>query len=200
MTNSYPTSNGHNFEIKLVTTSEELDTLFQARYEVFVSEGHYLQPRNDQRIFDHFDLDPSSKNIVAEINSKIVGGIRGVQKTIKGSPPEEFFDFSPFLTANTDTIGTGSMFWVKNEFRTTELAFLLLDALNDLGLASNWTHIITSVNPVIQNLLLLEGYRALTHTQYSNKLQLPFVPMILDLSDLSMPSVLIPQSEQRLHH
>lgn len=183
--------------IKLVETRAELEKLWRARYEVYAEENRYMPPREDRWISDRFDAHPKVKNIVVISRDEFVAGLRCIDRDPNGNPPETYFDFSSFIPANAGAIGTASMFWVRRRYQGTRIAYYILDSMNRSARHSGWSHIICSVNPEIQRFLSREGYKALSLELYSQSHRLPFVPMILALSDAPSRSSAFIESQKR---
>src|SRR5262245_55123091 len=156
--------------IRIAKTTEEIDGLLRARHDVFVGEEGYMAARPDGRIFDRFDAYPTTANFIAVTNNRVVGGVRFVDVTIAGSPAEDYFDFSKYLSSDAVRVGSGSLLFVERAYRLVErLSFFLM------GMGLRWaslrgiTHICGMVFPEAESFFLKVGFKRLAPQIYDEK-------------------------------
>jgi len=175
--------------VKFATTAEEIDGLFRARYRVFVEQEGYMAANAEGRIFDRYDAYPTTRHIVALSDGHVVGGVRFTENSPAGTLPGEFFDFSPYVAADAASLGCGGMLFVDQAYRPAGITFYLLGLGYSWALARGWSHVLGVVNPAARAFFLRKGYRALAERTVDREKRLPFVPVILELSQLA-PSYL----------
>src|SRR5438067_6804021 len=86
-----------SIRVKLAQTSDELDQIFRVRHRVFVEEDGYMAEWPEQRIYDRFDAFPTTANVIAIADGRVVGGIRYVEPAPVGLPVDDYVDFTPYL-------------------------------------------------------------------------------------------------------
>jgi hypothetical protein len=161
-----------------------------------VEEEGYLDASSDGTVFDHFDTYPTTKNIIAFANARVVGGMRFTEHSLVGTPPSEFFDFSPFIPASAGPIGSGSMLFVEQAYRHLWVSFYLQGMGYAWALSRGWSHVLAVVNPDTAHIALKSGYRALAGQMFDQKKRLAFVPVLLDMRDLDPRLLAFAQSHQ----
>jgi N-acyl-L-homoserine lactone synthetase len=170
--------------IRVAASAEDIDRLFKARHRVFAEIDGYVPVRADGRLCDRFDAYPTNRNLIAEHDGRIVGGLRFTEQSPAGTPPDEFFDFGPVLDARTTRYGSASKLFLERAFRGSKVAFTLYGVGYAWCLGRGWTHVIGTANPETVPALMRSGYRALTAKQFHAEQRLPFVPVLLDVADL----------------
>jgi N-acyl-L-homoserine lactone synthetase len=170
--------------IRVAESAEDIDRLFRARHHVLAEVDGYVPLRADGRLCDRFDAYPSNRNLIAEHEGRIVGGLRFTEHSLAGTPPDEFFDFGPFLNAKTTRFGSASKLFLERAYRGSPVAFTLYGVAYAWCLARGWTHVIGTANPETVPALVRSGYRPLTAEQFHAEQGLPFVPVLLDVSQL----------------
>src|SRR3954454_18070915 len=96
------------FTVHIAHDTDELDALFQLRHRVFADEGEHLAPHADGRLADRFDAYPTTANLVALIDGRVVGGVRAALPSPAGHPTDEFYDFAAHVPAGA-AIGSMSL-------------------------------------------------------------------------------------------
>ncbi|HEY7035273.1 MAG TPA: GNAT family N-acyltransferase [Thermomicrobiales bacterium] len=170
--------------IRVAESAEDIDRLFRARHRVFAEVDGYVPCRADGRLCDRFDAYPTNRNLIAEHDGRIVGGLRFTEQSPAGTPPDEFFDFGSFLDAKTTRFGSASKLFLEHAYRGSKVAFTLYGVGYAWGLGRGWTHVIGTANPETVPALLRSGYRPLTAEQFHAQQGLPFVPVLLDVAEL----------------
>jgi N-acyl-L-homoserine lactone synthetase len=133
--------------IRLARTTEELDTLFRRRHEVFVEELQLMRPTPDGRMADRFDAFPTSTNIIALVDSEIVAGARFMVETSAGMPAQQSFDFGPHLPPGS-RVGSGGMLWVDRAYRgLPRLTFSMMGMGFQWAHENELTHLVGMINP-----------------------------------------------------
>ncbi|HEY7034762.1 MAG TPA: hypothetical protein VH482_25710 [Thermomicrobiales bacterium] len=170
--------------VRFAETAKEIDAVFLARYRVFVESDRYIQPNPDKRILDRFDAFPTTRNVIAECNGRVVGGVRFTDHSEVGTPPEEFFDFRPFLPRPAPPFGAGSMLFLERPFRRSRLVFAMMGMGYGWGLQRDWTHVVGVLNARVVEGFVATGYRVLAEERFEERKRLSFVPVLLDVTDL----------------
>lgn len=170
--------------IRFAETAEEIDRAFEARYRVLVESDGYLPPNVDRRLFDRFDAYPTTRNIIAEHDGRIIGGARFTHHSAVGTPPEEFFDFTPFLPEQPTPFGAGSQLFLEKPYRRSRIAFYLLGLGYAWGVTQGWTHVVGVLNVKIVESFVKSGYKALATESFDDRKQLAFVPVLLTMAEL----------------
>jgi GNAT superfamily N-acetyltransferase len=170
--------------IRVAETADDLDRLFQARHRVFVEDDRYLEPRPDGRLYDRFDAYPTTQNLIAEDDGRVVGGLRLTEHSPAGTPPDEFFDFMPFLPEGTTRFGSLSKLFLERPYRGSRITFSLYGVAYAWCFSRGWSHVIGAANPRTVAAQVRLGYRPLAEERFHPQQGLPFVPLILDLAAL----------------
>lgn len=170
--------------IRFAESAEDIDRLFKARHHVFAEVDGYIPIRTDKRLCDRFDAYPTNRNLIAEHQSRIIGGLRFTEHSAAGTPPDEFFDFAQILDPSITHFGSASKLFLERPYRGTRVAFTLYQVAYTWCLERGWTHVIGTANPETVPALVKSGYKALTEVQVHPELGLPFVPVLLDMADL----------------
>ncbi len=171
--------------IKYAQTTDEIDGIFRTRHKVYVEEEGYMAAQPDGRVYDRFDAYPTTVNIIAVDDGRIVGGVRFCPSSTAGTPADDFFDFAAYLPEHAKG-GSGSMLCVECAYRRIpDLAFSLL------GMGLRWAReqglssIIGAANPDVQKFLWRFGFQPLAQASYDEHKQLLFIPVILSMDNLS---------------
>ncbi|MDQ2996703.1 MAG: GNAT family N-acetyltransferase [Chloroflexota bacterium] len=171
--------------IKYAETTDEIDGIFRTRHKVYVEEEGYMAAQPNGRVYDRFDAYPTTVNIIAVDDGRVIGGARFCAPSTAGAPPDDFFDFAAYLPKHA--IGaSGSMLCIERTYRKIpELAFSIM------GMGFRWVHeqglsfIIGAANPDAQKFLLRLGFHPVAQTRYDEHKQLLFIPVILSMDNLS---------------
>lgn len=171
--------------IKYAKATDEIDGIFRTRHKVYVEEEGYMAAQPDGRIYDRFDAYPTTVNIIAVDDGRVVGGARFCTPSTAGTPTNDFFDFAAYLPEHAKG-GSGSMLCVERAYRRIpELAFSIM------GMGFRWAReqglscIIGAANPDVQKFLLRLGFQPLAHAAYDEHKRLQFIPVILPMDNLS---------------
>ena len=127
--------------IRFAESAEDIDRLFRARHHIFAEVDGYIPPRPDGRLCDRFDAYPTNRNLIAEHEGRIIGGLRFTENSPAGTPCDEFFDFSPFLDLTSTRFGSASKLFLEHEYRGSQIAFTLYGVAYAWCLARGWTHV-----------------------------------------------------------
>lgn len=171
--------------IRVAESAEDIDRLFQARHHVFAEVDAYIPVRPDGRLCDRFDAYPTNRNLIAEHDGRIVGGLRFTENSPAGTPCDEFFDFSPYLDPASNHYGSASKLFLEHPYRGSQIAFTLYGVAYAWCFSRGWTHVIGTANPETVPALMRSGFQPLTEEQFHPHHQLPFVPLVLDLTELA---------------
>jgi len=172
--------------VKMAETPQEIDGIFQTRHRVFVEEENDMPARLDSRFFDRFDAYPSTGNVIAVDDGRVIGGVRVVEATELGTPADEFFDFADYLPGDVVKLGAGSWFCLERKYRgLPRLSFALMGMSYRWALSRGISHIVCPIRPCAARLFWRNGYKPLASQLFVEKKKLHFIPAILDLKELN---------------
>lgn len=170
--------------VREARSSAELDDVFRLRHQVFVDEEQYMEPRPDGRIADRFDAYPTSTNIVAVADERIVGSIRFMERSPAGVSTDEFFDFTGHVEPGVRD-GSSGMLVVARKFRSIPRLVASMNAMGFFWAASRGlTHLLGTVNPERLGSFEHTGYRQVAPQFHHEHRNLDVVPMVLEMSSL----------------
>ena len=174
--------------IRIARTTAELDALFVARHKVFVEEQGNLATWPNQRIADRFDAFPSTANIIALVDERVVGGVRLSRNGDKGSPLDEFFDFSRYLPSKDDSASV-SQFCLLPDFRggSLRLGFSLLYMGAFWAFRRGIRRLAMACGADVARLAQGMGYQQVAPKFPHPQLDTPMVPLLLDLRQIKQP-------------
>jgi N-acyl-L-homoserine lactone synthetase len=189
-----------SIRVKLAQTSDELDQIFRVRHRVFVEEDGYMAQRPERRIYDRFDAFPTTANVIAIADGRVVGGIRYVEPAPVGLPVDDYFDFTPYLPPAPSRVGACGMLVLEKEYRgQPRLTF----AMNGMGyywaVSRGLTHIVGAANPEREASFRKVGYTSVAPEFFHTQKRLRVLPMILDLQHMN-DRLLDFVRRQRLRH
>jgi N-acyl-L-homoserine lactone synthetase len=171
--------------VKIATTPIEMDSLFKARYAVFVEEERYLKERGDRRIFDQFDTFPSTVNLIAMVDMEVVGGLRVTVQSEAGTSSDDLFDFSEYLPRRTEKTGAASMLCMRKIYRDVpRLTFMLLCMGVYWAISKELSHVVAAINPLIEPLLRAIGFKPVGSRFHHEAYGIDVLPMILEMNQL----------------
>jgi len=171
--------------IGIASTTRELDALFRVRHRVYVEEEAYFPPQPDGRITDRFDAYPTTANLIAIADGRVVGTVRVAEHSDAGNPTDEFFDPWPHLPPGLTGLCSGSMLCVERAYRDTpRLVFSLLGMAYFWGISRGMTHMLGAINPDVEAFFARAGARRLAPPAYHPERGLPAIPMVIELDKL----------------
>jgi len=171
--------------IKIARTIREIDELFRLRHRVFVEEEGYFVPRPEVRVADRFDAYPTTTNLVALVDGRVVGAVRVVAHSEAGLPTDEFFDSRQLVPDGIAGLCSGSMLCVERGQRETpRLVFALLGMAYHWARCNGMTHMLGAVNPDVESFFIRAGGRRIAEPVRNVDLGLAAVPMVIDLDEL----------------
>jgi CRP-like cAMP-binding protein/N-acyl-L-homoserine lactone synthetase len=172
--------------IRLATTPTDFDQLFKVRHRVFMEEKRYFPPTPDGRLVDRFDAFPTTANIIAVAEGRVVGGVRIVEPSPVGVPADHFFDFGPYLPAGNIRVGSGSMLVVEEQYRRIpRVTFAMLGMMYYWALRKGLTHITGVAATEAEKLFLGSGYVPVHPRFFHPESQLEALPVVLEISKLN---------------
>ena len=172
--------------IRQATSPTDFDQLFQVRHRVFVEEQRYFSPTSDGRLVDRFDAFPTTANIVASANGRIVGGVRIVEPSEVGAPADDLFDFRPYLPDTKVRVGSGSMLVVEPEYRRIpRITFAMLGMMYYWALVKGLTHITGVAAPDAEKLFIGSGYEPVQARFFHEPTKLWMLPVVLEIGRLN---------------
>jgi N-acyl-L-homoserine lactone synthetase len=171
--------------IKYAESTDEIDGIFRTRHKVYVEEEGYMAAQPNGRVYDRFDAYPTTVNIIAVDDGRVVGGARFCVASTAGTPTDDVFDFAAYLPEHARG-GSGSMLCIERAYRRIpELAFSIM------GMGFRWAReqglscIIGAANPDVQKFLYRLGFQPLAQARYDEHKRLQFIPVILSMANLS---------------
>lgn len=174
--------------LTIATSPAELDELFIARHRVFVDQQGYYPERDDRRIFDPQDFEPTTRNFIARAGESLIGGFRVVEASSDRIPIDDFYDFGPHLPPDCPELLACSMFFVHPEHRRGGWsAVRLVAAAADYMLARQVPYMLGAVSPSAERLLGRMGWEPLAPRFFHIDKKVWVTPMILDQSDRIAP-------------
>jgi len=170
--------------IKLAETAGEVREVMRVRHQVFVEEEGYLQDQGGM-IVDFYDALPTTSNLVAVADGRVVGSTRITLDTEDaGMPSDQSFDFRAVVPEGA-RLASGSMLCVLRDARMVgRLVQGLMRMMFYRAYASGCTHICGPMNPKIRGFVEKIGMEAVGDA-YTDAKGLPTLPMVGDLSRLS---------------
>jgi N-acyl-L-homoserine lactone synthetase len=172
--------------IKIATTAAELDAVFRLRHKVFVEEERYMQERPDRRIIDRFDAFPTTTNVIAVVDGRVVGSMRITEESDAGTSADTFFDFDRYVPSDTGRVGSASQTCIERAYRKTHgLTFALMGMAYHYAIMRGLTMLKTVINPLIEPLVRKTGWVAVAPKFFHEQYCLHCLPMILDLRKLN---------------
>lgn len=170
--------------IRIAASTVECDAVFRLRHQVFVEEGGYMPARPDQRLFDRFDAYPTTANVIAQADGRIVGSVRFTARAAVGSSTDEFFDFRPYLPPGGREFALG-MLVLERAFHHRRL---LVEPMLSMGylwcIRNGATHIVSALNPERRDAFLQRGWQPVGAQFASQDKGLPTLPIVLELDQL----------------
>jgi N-acyl-L-homoserine lactone synthetase len=179
-----PPSSSAGVRIRLARTAAELDALFALRHRIMVDDEGYLPPQAGARLADRFDAYPTTANIVALVDDRIVGGIRFTERSAAGTAADAYFDFAPHLPDGARDVAAGMLVLERAYRATPRLSFALFSMGYHWSIQRGATHVLAPANPRRRDGCLRMGYHAVAPAFVHEPSGLPVVPMILDLAEL----------------
>jgi CRP-like cAMP-binding protein len=172
--------------VRLATSPTDFDQLFQVRHRVFMEEKRFFPAIPDRRLVDRFDAFPTTANIVAVAEGRVVGGVRIVEPSPVGVPADHFFDFRPYLPQGNIRVGSGSMLVVEEEYRRIpRVTFAMLGMMYYWALRKGLTHITGVAATEAEKLFLGSGYVPVHPRFFHEESQLDALPVVLEISKLN---------------
>lgn len=184
-------------QVKLAQTEEEVDAVFRGRYRIFVETDKYMEPNDENRLYDRYDSYPTTANFIALHDGELVGGLRFTERSLVGSSPEAIFNFDLHLPTSGELYGTGSWLFLDNAYRKrTSITYCLWALAYAWAQERRWAKLLCVANPVIVPSLVQHGFRQLAEVRLDMRKNLPYVPVMKDLRELD-PSMQTVVSELR---
>jgi N-acyl-L-homoserine lactone synthetase len=170
-------------ELKVATTQAELDELFWGRYHVFVEEMKYYRSQSAKRLCDRYDDLPSTRQFIACIKDRLIGGIRAVEATRERTCVDDFYDFRSRLPATCASPLVAGMLYVLPGYRCMgRTALRLLGALIKYAHWRGSSHVVAAVSPDAEAIAHRVGFEFVSERFYHGDKQLWVAPMVLDVA------------------
>lgn len=167
--------------ITLASSPEEIDATFKIRHQVFCEEEGKFLPREDGRLYDRFDTYPTTHSLIVKSDGQLVGSMRMTLDSAVGVPADEYYDFRTHLPAGSTVLGCG-MYCVTQPYRSTRLAYSLVQMACYFAVAHQVSHIVAPINPAIAKLVQRLGFQALGGEIVEPHTGLSIVPVLLDMT------------------
>lgn len=171
--------------IKVATSPTELDAVMSLRYDVFVDERGFMPERHDRRVFDHYDVLPTTANLLALVEGRPVGTLRFTSPSEAGTSPDSYFDFRPYLPVPRTHAGALSQMVIRSGVRQgAEIAFSLLGLSYCLAAEEGVRYLEAIVNPdALARMFVSSGWVAASE-EFTDHSGLQCLPLTLDLDAL----------------
>jgi N-acyl-L-homoserine lactone synthetase len=191
-------------QVRLAQTEEEVDAVFRGRYRVFVETHKYIEPNDENRLYDRYDSYPTTANFIAVHDGELIGGLRFTERSPVGSSPEETFNFGMHLPPASELYGSGSWLFLDSAYRKrSSITYCLWTLAYAWAQERRWSKLFCVANPVVVPSLLQHGFRQLAAVRIDARKNLPYVPVMRDLRELdqSMQALISTLHRRgRLHH
>lgn len=173
------------YSIKVATSPTEVDAVMRLRYDVFVDERGFMPERHDRRVFDHYDVLPTTACLLAQVDGKPVGTLRFTAASEAGTSPDSYFDFAPHLPVPPTDAGALSQMVIRGGVRHgAEIAFSLLGLSYCLAVEEGGRYLEAIVNPdALARMFVSSGWVAATE-EFTDHSGLRCLPLTLDLDAL----------------
>lgn len=169
---------------KIASTSEDKNRVYRLRHQVFVEEEErFDHPSN--KIFDEFDTLDETFSIIAECNRIPVGTIRATLDNPVGLPSLEYYDFKPFMSNQDGKFAGVSWLCISGKYRVHRglLPGLFKTMVREVR-KQGARHVIAALHPGVLPLLKYIGAKQLDAVFHSKELNVPMVPIHVDLENL----------------
>lgn len=174
-----------SIRLRIVRSTQEKAQVYRLRYRVFVDEEQRF-PIPADHIVDRYDSFEETTNILAFSDGEPVAGIRVTLDNPAGLPVQDAFDFLPFQ--RTLAGGCASIGWLcirqryrRNPGLVVSLIQMCFREMRKRGVR----HVLSVLHPPVLPLLeRLVGARAVAPEFLEHRLQVPMVPMHVDLDRL----------------
>lgn len=169
----------HGHVVRPAVGLQDHEAVYRGRHAVYVDEMGAMRPRPYRRVRDGFDARPTTLNLVAEKDGRILGGARFVVDDGEGTTADGIYDFRPHLPEGA-WVGAGSMLWMLPEGRGIKG---LIREIMDVG--HGWladqgvTHVLATVNPPVAERFARVGYRPVGRPFVHGPEGLPVQAMVL---------------------
>ena len=172
-------------ETRIAKTREELEEVFRLRYEVYVEEekkfgGVHLP---DKRIYDEFDDNPNTINLIMRENGKAISTVRftGNRTEHEKLPSDKLYDFEPVRKDHAGLIpGNIGMLAIRKSYRSPKTFTALMLSLGELLLKNKYDYYMFTLNHECSNLFCrIMGAKMLTDKFWSEEICNYIIPMIL---------------------
>ncbi len=170
-------------KLAIAKTAEQIDAVFKLRHQVFCEEGKYFPETPDGRFFDSFDAYPTTKNIVAIHDEKVVGSLRLTVDSEVGIPADDYYDFRALLPEGCKLLSSG-MYCVDREFRNPKIALGMIQMASYFALEIGISHVVGPINPPIAKLLKRVGFDIVGDEMIEPHTGLKILPAVLDVTNL----------------
>lgn len=169
---------------KVASSSHHKDKVYRLRHQVFVEE----EKRFDypaRKIFDEFDTLDETFSIIAECRHTPVGTIRVTLDNPVGLPPLGYYDFKPFMSRQNGKFAGISWLCISGKYRAYRglLPGLFKTMVREVR-KKGVRHVIAALHPGVLPLLKHYGAKQLDDVFHSEELNVPMVPIHVDLENL----------------
>ncbi|MBT8342199.1 MAG: GNAT family N-acetyltransferase [Desulfatitalea sp.] len=170
--------------LKAAQTAAERNEVYKLRYQVFVEEENRFDHSSD-RIFDFYDTLSENVNFVAMVADRVVGSMRVTIDNPLGMPALEHYDFSHLMKKKSGKFAGIGWLCIAKDYRRhrgmlTALFKMMIRETKNRGVQ----HVIAPLHPNILPLLKRFGANPVDKEFFSEKLNVPIVPIHIDYNDL----------------
>ena len=170
--------------LRVVRAARDLDAVFRLRRRVFVEEeARFEHPR--EHIHDRFDAFGETVNILATDHAQPVATVRVTADSAVGLPAQELYDFRPLMEALAGGVVSIGWLCIRRDYRgRAGLLFGLFKLAMREARKLGGAHIIAPLHPEVLPMLTRLGARAVDEVAHCAELNVPIVPIHLDLGRL----------------
>lgn len=170
---------------KVARSSRDKVNVYKLRHRVFVEEEERFHHR-EGKIYDEFDALDETCSIIAICDKKPVGTVRATtEDNPLGLPPLEHYDFRPYMSRCKGKFAGVSWLCISKNYRVHRglLPGLFKTMVRELR-KKGARHLIAALHPGVLPLLKHYGAKQVDSVFHSEKLNVPMVPIHVDLEQL----------------
>lgn len=169
---------------KVARSIGDKNRVYKFRYRVFVEEEHRFDYPKEE-IQDVYDALAETVCIIAEHNNKVVGTIRATVENPVGLPPLDYYDFKPFMSRHVGKFAGIGWLCITSKFRVHRgmLPGLFKTIVREVK-KKGVRHLIAALHPGVLPVLKYFGAEQVDAVFHSKELDVPMVPIHIDLENL----------------
>ena len=171
--------------LKIAQSSAEKSEVYRFRHKVFIEEEQRFQS-SSHFITDQYDSFSETINVLAFDDQQPIGSIRVIMENDVGFPADDFYDFEPFRrTLHGNCACIGWLCCTRKYRRHPGLVVGLIKMCFREMHKKNARHVLATLHPpVLPMLARILGARAIAPEFRCEELQVPMLPVHVDLQKL----------------